>query len=180
MTVYIALLRGINVGGHNKIKMADLKVLLEQLGLQRVQTYIQSGNILFASEASAAELRDQIEQAIQRAYGFTSTVILRTSAELKQLLADCPYQASTPEEGKRIQVTLLLEAADPRVSEVLSAGKNEGDEFQVHGRDIYFLFRQPMLESKLASNVQKLGATVTSRNWNTMKKLEELAEAMAV
>lgn len=179
MAIYIALLRGINVGGKNKIKMLDLKKMLEQLELHQVQTYIQSGNVLFASEETdVAALRQRIEDGINHHFEISTPVILRTAAEWKAILRECPYQPSTSEEGKRVQITLLVNPAESKVHEILSSGASEEDEFIVSGREIYFLFRQPVNASRLADNVQKLGKEVTSRNWNTIKKLDVLIDAM--
>ncbi|MDF2636607.1 MAG: cytoplasmic protein, partial [Pelosinus sp.] len=90
MIIYIALLRGINVGGKNMIKMADLKHMFEALGLCRVETYIQSGNIIFESEENEETLRVMIENAITKLNGSSIAVILRTATELEQIIQDCP------------------------------------------------------------------------------------------
>jgi uncharacterized protein (DUF1697 family) len=178
MTVYIGFLRGINVGGKNKIKMADLKKTLEAAGLAKVQTYLQSGNVLFMSEEAVEPLRQRIEQEISKAVGVSPSVILRTIEELTQILTTCPYEADVLLEGETIQISVLSEDPPQQTSDILSKGKSDVDEFQINGREIYFLFRQSVLDSKLASNIQKIGDTATTRNWNTMNKLAELATAM--
>lgn len=178
MTVYVGFLRGINVGGKNKMKMADLKKTLEAAGLAHVQTYLQSGNVLFQSEESGETLRPCIEKAISEAVGVAPNVILRTAAELAELVGNCPYDAEALSEGESIQISMLTEEAPQASTDILSKGQSEVDEFQIRGCTIYFLFRQSVLDSKLASNIQKLGDRTTTRNWNTMSKLVELAEAM--
>ncbi|MGC1239930.1 MAG: DUF1697 domain-containing protein, partial [Chryseosolibacter sp.] len=90
MTIYIALLRGINVGGKNKIKMEDLREALGAMGLSRVQTYIQSGNILFESDEDEATLCHRIEQEVEKVFGLSIKVIIRASEELKKIAATCP------------------------------------------------------------------------------------------
>ncbi|WP_261303421.1 DUF1697 domain-containing protein [Paenibacillus andongensis] len=181
MKVYIVFLRGINVGGKNKIKMADLKKTLEAAGLAKVQTYLQSGNVLFMSEEEAVEpLRQRIEQEISKAVGVSPKVILRTVEELELILGSCPYDADALLEGESIQISVLTEMPPQQTADILSNGKSDKDEFQIHGGEIYFLFRQSVLDSKLASNIQKLGDTATTRNWNTMNKLAELAAAMLI
>src|SRR4051794_17331421 len=99
MTIYIALLRGINVGKNNRIKMADLKILLETLGLEKVKTYIQSGNVLFEASDDAARLSQLLEEEISKTFGFPVPVILRTAEEYGQIIRDCPYSMESLKEG---------------------------------------------------------------------------------
>lgn len=178
MTVYIALLRGINVSGHNKIKMADLKQTLEKTGFGRVQTYIQSGNVLFESEEGPEPLRRRIEDAIQSAFGLSITVVIRSAEELERIVRDCPYADLSLAEGESIHVTSLTEAPPQKTFDLMAACERGNDEYTIHGREIYFLFRQSILDSKLAKQMQKLGDTSTTRNWNTINKLADLARAM--
>jgi uncharacterized protein (DUF1697 family) len=95
MTVYIAFLRGVNVGGKSRIIMKELKEAMDGLGFANVQTYIQSGNVLFASDKDESELRPLIEQEIEKSFGLAIPVILRTVAELKKIVAGLPF----PEAG---------------------------------------------------------------------------------
>ncbi|WP_314586642.1 DUF1697 domain-containing protein [Paenibacillus terrigena] len=178
MTVYIGFLRGINVGGKNKIKMAELKKMLETMGFVGVETYLQTGNILFHSDDPAEALRKRIEISISEQFGVSPTVVLRTAEQMEKIIADCPYAAESLTEGQTIQISVLTEEPDQQIAEILSHGKSEIDEFQLQGCEIYFLFRQSVLDSKLATNLQKLGDRVTTRNWNTMKKLSEMAKVM--
>lgn len=178
MTIYLALLRGINVGGHKKIKMADLKQTLESIGLSRVQTYIQSGNVLFESEEETARLQTKIEEEIYRVFGFQVPVMLRTSAELQRVLDHCPYSPDSLAEGDSIHVSFLTAAPTPEEIEKLPDLSDETDEYLLQGREIYYLFHQKMPDSKLPIKLQKLGAPVTVRNWNTVTKLAALARGM--
>ena len=100
MTIYIALLRGINEGGKNVIKMAELKKVFEAIGLCDVLTYIQSGNVLFKSNKDEEFLREKIEHEIEGVFGFSVTVVLRTLAELKQLVLNCPFSEEEVTEAK--------------------------------------------------------------------------------
>jgi uncharacterized protein (DUF1697 family) len=176
MTVYIGFLRGINVGGNNKIKMAELKKVLETMGFAGVRTYLQSGNVLFRSEEAEEPLRRRIEQEITSKFGVSPTVVLRTADELQRIIAACPYAPDSLTEGQSVQVSVLTDAPPQQTADILSNGKSDIDEFHIEGREIYFLFRQSVLDSKLASNVQKLGDAATTRNWNTIGKLAELAQ----
>jgi uncharacterized protein (DUF1697 family) len=182
MTIYIALLRGINVGGNNMIKMSELKLMFEKMGFGMVQTYINSGNVLFTSEKGAEQVRQQVELEVNKVFGISVTIVLRTAAELEQIIEDCPYKTDSLLKGESVQVTLLTEAVSQEKIAYLSVGKGDIDEFQSNGNglEIYFLFRQSMLDSKLAKNMTKLGTTATSRNLNTMNKLAGLAEKMKV
>ncbi|UFJ39552.1 DUF1697 domain-containing protein [Brevibacillus humidisoli] len=184
MTVYIALLRGINVGGNNLIKMAELRRMFETMGLERVQTYIQSGNVLFISDEREASLRQRIEQEFSAVFGFTVTVVLRTSAELEQIIGNCPFseeavrEAEASSAGESLYVALLPEASSPEGVQRLSAYNSEREEYRIVGREFYLLFRNSVRNSKLAGNLHKLGVPATVRNWKTINKLYALAKAM--
>jgi uncharacterized protein (DUF1697 family) len=178
MTIYIALLRGINVGGHNMIKMADLKQLLGTIGLNNVQTYIQSGNIVFESDMESDELRQRIEQQINDTFGFLVPVILRTSKEWKQLIDNCPYPVETLGEGESIHLTLLSDMPSQEALNKLQKFQNDVDQYQVKDKDIYLFLRQNFRDSKLPLQLQKLGVSATIRNWKTTMKLAAMSEAM--
>jgi uncharacterized protein (DUF1697 family) len=178
MTIYIALLRGINVGGKNMIKMSELKVMFETMKFSKVQTYINSGNVLFISEEGAEQVHQRVESQVNKVFGIAATVVLRSAVELKQIIENCPYKSESLLEGESVQVTLLTEAPSQAKLALLPEGKSDIDEFQINGLEIYFLFRQSMLDSKLAKNMNKLGSTATSRNMKTMNKLAALAEKM--
>ncbi|MFL6559623.1 MAG: DUF1697 domain-containing protein, partial [Bacillus sp. (in: firmicutes)] len=109
MTIYIALLRGINVGKNNRIKMADLKSLLETMGLENVKTYIQSGNVLFEAKDEAPQLSQRLEDEIGKTFGFPVPVILRTAEEYEQIIRDCPYSMESLKEGESIQLAFLAD-----------------------------------------------------------------------
>lgn len=185
MAIYIALLRGINVGGKNKIKMAELRAALESLGLKRVQSYIQSGNILFESDETEATLRQWIEQEIEKSFGITTKVIIRTASELKMIVTSCPFtdeqitEAQASSENECLYVSMLLEEPQPDRIEKLKAFDAKDDQYRIEGRDIYLLFRQSVRNSKLTVQLDKLGVPATVRNWNTLNKLDALADEMA-
>lgn len=184
MAVYIALLRGINVGGHNKIKMAELRLALERIGLTQVQTYIQSGNVLFESDEGEEQLRNRIENEIQKEFGLTISIILRTAKELEWIADNCPFsdhevsEAEASSEGECLYVSLLLEVPTPELWERFYSYKVGTDECRLEGRELYLLFRHSIRNSKLANNLQKLEVPTTTRNWKTINKLVSLAKAM--
>ncbi|WML32997.1 DUF1697 domain-containing protein [Clostridium sp. OS1-26] len=184
MTIYIALLRGINVGGKNIIKMADLKQMFEAMGFCEVKTYIQSGNVLFKSDEDEELLRKKIEHEIEVTFGFSVVVILRTAAELEQIIENCPFsedailEAESSAEGESLYVALLPHTPSQEKIEHLMAYKSENEECQIKGREVFLLFRHSIRKSKLANNLHKLDVPATVRNWKTIKKLVVLAKAM--
>lgn len=186
MTVYIALLRGINVGGKNIIKMAELKKVFESIGLCDVQTYIQSGNVLFKSTEGEESLRRKIEFEIEKIFGISSIVVLRTAAELKQIIANLPFSeqeisdAERASEAECLYVALLTDAPSQDKIGCLEGYRSANDEYRIIGREIFLLFRCSIRDSKLAANMHKLGVPVTVRNWKTISKLIDLAEAKDV
>ena len=178
MTLFIALLRGINVGGHNVIKMAALRELLESLGLNNVKTYIQSGNVLFESEESADKLSQRIEEGIKGAFKLSIPVVLRTSLELDGIIQNCPFPTDNLAEGESVQISFLKEELTKEGIDTLYSFKSEIDEYHLEGKDIYLYFRQSIRDSKLALHLQKIGVPGTVRNWKTVMKLDSLASAM--
>jgi uncharacterized protein (DUF1697 family) len=180
--IFIALLRGINVGGKNKIKMTDLKRMFESIGLVRVETYIQSGNVIFESNEKEDTLRTKLEYEIETTFGSSIVIILRTVGELEGLIKDCPFSEeeimkteSSNSEGESLYVSLLTQAPSQEKYDYLTTFKNESDDCRIKNRDIYLLFRHSIRNSKLASNLQKLDVPLTVRNWKTINKLYALA-----
>jgi uncharacterized protein (DUF1697 family) len=179
VAVYIALIRGINVGGHNKVPMAELRDACEKIELRQVKTYIQSGNVVFESEQPEAQLRPLLEKAISDRFGISASVAIRSAAQWENVIASCPYDARTLQEKQTIQIAFLTEPLSEKAANTLEASKDERDEYAVAESEIYFLFRQSMLDSKLANGMQKVGRSMTVRNWNTVVKLAELSRAIA-
>lgn len=184
MATFIALLRGINVGGKNTIKMAKLKQVFEAIGLYEVQTYIQSGNVLFKSNEDEESLRNKIEQEIKTVFGFTVIVVLRTLAEIEWILEHCPFseeevkQAELSSDAESLYVALLAQDPTQDKIENLYLLRNESEDCIIVGREGFLLFRQSIRNSKLANNLQKLDVLLTVRNWKTINKLAGLAKAM--
>lgn len=184
MTIYISLLRGINVGGKNIIKMAELKRVFEGIGLREVQTYIQSGNILFKSNEGEEALRKIIEHEIEAAFGFPVTVVLRTAEELKKIISNCPFsrekisEAESVSDAESLYVSLMIHTLSQEKIDILRAYRSDTEEYQVVGREVFLLFRNSIRNSKLANNLHKFDVAATVRNWKTINKLAALAEAM--
>ncbi len=179
MTMYVALLRGINVGGHNMIKMPELKRVLEAMGLAKVQTYIQSGNVLFVADGEPAHLEMKMEEEIMRVFGLSMPVVVRTYEELKGIVEHCPFAAASLAEGESIHVSFLKEVPEPEALARLNDLSCPPDELEIKGREIYILFRQSILDSKLPKQLQRLGVPLTDRNWKTVTKLAVMAKTLA-
>lgn len=177
MTTYVALLRGINVGGHRKIKMANLKGVFEALGFGAVRTYIQSGNVLFQAAECEEPLRQRIEQQIAAMFGFPVTVALRTADEIAQLIADCPYAPDALQEDESLYVALLTHAPSPEGVERLLAVSAEPDECRIVGREVYLLYHRSARDTPLTNNLLeiRLGVPATTRNWRTITTLAAMS-----
>lgn len=184
--IYIALLRGVNVGGKNKIKMAELRLHLESMGLNQVKTYIQSGNIVFESNDNEESLQKQIEKKIEEEFGFSVSVVLRTGMELESIVENCPFsekdvsEAKASAVGESLYVALLLESPPQETIERLNNYKNEYETYKSENREIYLLFYNSIRNSKLSNQLQKLGTPVTIRNWKTLNKLNTLVSTMNI
>lgn len=184
MRINIALLRGINVGGHNKIKMVELRQLFEMLGFSRVQTYIQSGNVLFESDESEQSLIKCIQGEIEKVFGFSINVVIRTAAELEWITNNCPFteeavaEAKLTSEGESLYVSLLQDKPSQEGIDRLATYKSDNDEYLIEGREVYLLFQRGVRNAKLANNLQRLEVPSTMRNWKTINKLSMLAKEM--
>jgi uncharacterized protein (DUF1697 family) len=183
-TVYVALLRGVNIGAKNRVNMADIKQMCESLGLSRVETYIQSGNVIFESEETEDVLRNSIEKAIKETFGFNAAVILRTAGELERIVRAYPFSEeetaeaeSANTEGESRYVSLLARPLPQEAAARLDAYVSERDRYRAIGRDIYLLFSHSIRNSKLAACIDRLNIRSTVRNWRTLKKLCEIAQA---
>jgi uncharacterized protein (DUF1697 family) len=176
MTTYIALLRSINVSGHNKIKMVELKRMCELLAFHHVKTFIQSGNVVFASDKTADLIQAEIETALHTTFGIKTEVMIRSLDEWNRLIQNCPYVDVSLGKEDSIHVSILKNPLPAKMLVQLEQTESEQDEYYLGVNAIYFLFQQRISESKLAKNIQKLGKSATTRNWNTIMKLQKLAQ----
>ncbi len=182
--IQIAFLRGINVGGKNMIKMADLKQVFIAMGFGQVQTYIQSGNVLFEAVAAEKQLRQRLEQTLTDTFHLTVPVILRTAAELEQIVANCPFaaeqiaQAETASQVESLYLALLERVPTPEADALLNPYRSQTDDYRIIGREVFLLFHQSIRDSRLANQLAKLDVQMTIRNWKTIRKLLALARDM--
>ncbi len=170
MARYIAFLRAINVGGRT-VKMERLRREFEALGLTAVETFIASGNVIFEARPKNEELlREKIERHLGKTVGFEVATFLRTAAELAQIANYRPFRAETA--GDSIFVAFLAGRPDSAATKNLFACQSETDEFHVHEREVYWLCRTRMSDSKFSgARLEKIAGPATIRNLTTVKKL---------
>jgi uncharacterized protein (DUF1697 family) len=176
MTTWIALLRAVNVGGNNLIRMSDLRDLLAGLGLEDVKTHLQSGNAVFSARSKdRTKLSGEISGAIHEAHGHRPDVILRTPDELRRALGRVPFAAAV--NPSHVLIHFLAAAADPEGAKALAA--YEGPEaVAVHGSEVFIHYPEGIGRSKFSRVPMEkmLGTRGTARNLNTVRKLLEMAE----
>ncbi len=174
LTLWVALFRGINVGGNNKLPMADLKALATELGLDNPRTYIQSGNLVFGSDKDAATIEAMLAAAIERRFGFTPPIIMRTSGDLKDALAINPF-ASRVTEGKQLHLFFLDAAAEKYDEAKLRALAIESEDFALIGNVFYLFAPEGIGRSKLAEKMGPLfPKRMTARNLNSVNAIMAL------
>jgi uncharacterized protein (DUF1697 family) len=170
VTAFVALLRAVNVGGTGKLPMSELKALCEAAGLERVRTYIASGNVVFASNRSEAEVKAAIEAGLQAYAGKPVGVLVRTAAEMDAVLAANPF----PDRAPNRTTAIFLDAAPPLDALARAAGVN-GEEMGLGAREIYVHYGDGMADSRLRIPAAAAG---TARNMNTIAKLAEMAREL--
>jgi uncharacterized protein (DUF1697 family) len=173
----IALLRAVNLGPTNRVKMADLRALLEREGYEDVRTLLQSGNVVLTSPKPPDAVAREMEKLIAGELGVETDVIVRTRDELADAIARNPI-AEADEQPKRCQVSFLAGEPDPTAVERVAAIDVAPERFEVSGREAYAWHPDGLQRSKLARALgEGLGVTATARNWNTVTKLLELADS---
>lgn len=176
MGTIIALLRGINVGG-KVLKMEMARASFEALGLKDVRTYVQSGNVLFSAQSAAASLVKKIESQLFKDSGHKVSVILRAPSDLAKAIRVNPFLSERGIDLKSLHVTFLSDAPAKSALAKLAAIKSGDDRFQYLGTEIYVHCPDGYGRTKLTNNAieKALGVVATTRNWNTVNKLYELA-----
>ena len=179
MKTYIALLRGINVGGHHKIKMASLKELFVSLGFSKVITYIQSGNVVFqAANEEQLILKEKIERGIKEKYDFDIKTTIKSRADWKKIVHSNPFLKQDKSiDISKLHVTLLSDKPNKENIALIQATEKRADEALIFKSDcIYLHFPNGYGKTKF-NNVyleRKLKVSTTTRNWKTMLKIEEI------
>ena len=180
MPAIVALLRGVNVGGHNKIAMEELRTICSSLDLADPRTYVQSGNVVFGCpKSSLPKLAARIESAIEKRLGFHSAVVLRTTSDLRQIVARNPFAKRSGIEPGKLVVFFLAEPLDADARKRVLAINVGSEEIQPAERELYIYFPDGQGRSKLPPVLDRtLKTTATARNWNTVLKLLEMAEEL--
>ena len=167
----VAFLRGINVGGHHLVPMADLRELFAELGYPGAATLVQSGNVLFRTDgADLAPIAAELERGFEARFGFASPFVLRGAAEMGEVVSRNPFPAIT-QTPARLHVVFLADAPASEIVAGLDPGQSPPDEFVVDGRHVYVHYPNGSGRSRLKLN---LGTVATARNWNTVSKVLEL------
>jgi uncharacterized protein (DUF1697 family) len=172
---YISMLRGINVGGQKKIKMNELALLYESRGFEKVQTYIQSGNVVFVSpERDSEKLSAKIEKEIKRRFGFDVAVLIRTAGEIQKIIKNNPFKGK---DENYLHVTFLNGKPQEIPIEEIIKVKSGSEEFHIEGREIYLFCPNGYGNTKLSNNFfeRKLKVAATTRNWRTVNTLFKIA-----
>lgn len=178
MMIYVALLRGINVGGKNSLPMQDLRNILASLNCERAKTYIQSGNAVFRSADGQESLSSKIEEAVKKQFGFSPKVLLLSIEGYRSILLKNPFPEAVS-DPKSLHVSFLsAKPAAPDISE-MHALKSPTEDFQLLENAFYLHAPDGIGRSKLAGKVERcLGVEATGRNWRTASKLAELATSI--
>ena len=181
VSVFIALLRAVNLGGHNRVAMADLRTMLEDLGLRDAQTLLQSGNAVFRGDrGDTDELERILERALAKRLGVRTDFMVRTAAEWRAAIAGNPFPREAERDPGRTVLFCLKDAPPPEAVTALQEAISGREVVRAKGRSAYAIFPDGMGRSRLTITLleKKLGTRGTGRNWNTVLKLGELAQAL--
>jgi len=177
---YVALLRAVNVGGKNRLPMAELRAALSACGLERVSTVLQSGNVLFRSAESERVLAEQVGDAIEEAFGLRVDIVIRSAAELASVAGRNPFLAADDErDPATLHVAFLSERPAAAAVARLDPDRSPADAFAVRGREVYLSYPNGSGRSRLTLDYleRQLGSMGTARNWRTVQRLVELLDA---
>ena len=173
----ISLLRGVNLGASKRLRMDGLREVYEAAGMRSVQTYVQSGNVVFKTASrDLAKLASRLEDAVEARFGFRAAVVLRSLEEMQDVIARNPFAGRPGLEGSKLLVVFLQSGVTPDAVSQMNSGP---EEVHLSGREIYIYFPEGQGRSKLFGTVDKaLRGQTTARNWNTVMKLVDLGSAL--
>jgi uncharacterized protein (DUF1697 family) len=178
LTTYISMLRGINVGKQKRIRMEELRGIYTSSGFKNISTYLQSGNVIFSTaEGDIASLTRSIESRIEQNFHFTVPVLIRTSDELRNIIQNNPFGEETGLDTSKLYITFL--SLEPTISNKnqIRAITDNPDKFVIGQREIYLFCPESYARTKFSNTFfeQKLGVIATTRNWNSVMALLEIA-----
>jgi uncharacterized protein (DUF1697 family) len=178
MTRYVALLRAVNLAGKNSVAMADLRAWMEDLGFSNPRTLLQSGNVIFdAREQAATKLEARLEAEAKKRFKFDITFVARTGDEIAQVLARNPFKKEAAADPGHLLVVFMKDAVVAKNVKALQDAIVGREVLHGDGRHLYVVYPDGVGRSKLTAALieRKLGIAGTARNWNTVRKLQELA-----
>jgi uncharacterized protein (DUF1697 family) len=181
MGVYVCMLRAVNVGGRNMIKMEVLRELCAALKFRGAQTYVQSGNVVFAcDERDCAAIEKKVAAAIEKKLGFRPDVMVRTAGEMREVVKRNPFAKRKGIEAKKLLVTFFSVEPDGEGLKLARALKPDPEEMNISGREAFIYYPNGFGKSKFVwTKVERmLKVSGTARNWNSVEKLLEIAERM--
>lgn len=179
---FVVLLRAVNVGGTGKLSMADFRAALEELKYRDIQTYIQSGNAVFAASGDAKKIAAAIAERLQKRTGARTEVMVRTHEQLGAVIAGNPYAAEAAENGAKVHVAFLAgpaaETARAALEAIVARYPSRRDRYHLAGSHIYFHFPDGAAETKFTGKTldRAIGVAGTARNWNTVLKVYAMSE----
>ncbi len=181
MPAVIAMLRAVNLAGHNRVKMDTLCTLCTSLKLRDPRTYVQSGNVVFrTNEEDLARVAKRLGDGIEREFGFRTEVILRSRAEMNDVVRRNPFSMRRGIEPGKLLVLFFASKPGPEAREKILNIKADVEEFRLDGRELYVYYPNGMGRSKVSTPIieRMLKTPGTCRNWNSVTKLLEMAEGM--
>ena len=179
MHTFVSLLRGINVGGHKKIRMEELRGIYTAAGFAEVKSYLQSGNVVFATDdPDRARIAARLETAIAEALGHDVSIILRDGADLQRVFTGNPFLTTRNEDPTKLHVTFLAQPPSATDLAELTVPAGGDDEFQIVGQEVYVFCPNGAGRTKLTNNLfeRKLHTVATSRNWKTVTALHAMTQ----
>jgi uncharacterized protein (DUF1697 family) len=177
MPVYVCMLRGINVGGHKKVKMDQLRAAFEALGFKQVKTYIQSGNVVFmAPKSSPARLCKKIETKIQTDFGHSVSAIIRSSDDMKQIVTRNPFLQDAGIDPEKLHVMFLSKAPESCALEKVIPLASPLQQLRCIGHELYLYLPNGVAESFVMKKPvdRLLGVVTTMRNWRTVNAIHQM------
>ena len=180
MPTYVILLRAVNLAGHGKLPMADLRKLLTDLGFERAETYIQSGNAVVDAKGPAAKVTAAVQSGLEKLMGKSAGVVVRTHEQLDRLIRENPF-ASEAADGAKVHVAFLSgppqKGAREALERIVQQYPNRRDRYHLAGEHIYFHLPDGAAETKFTGKTldKAIGVLGTGRNWNTVLKLHAMS-----
>ncbi|MEN6453274.1 MAG: DUF1697 domain-containing protein [Prolixibacteraceae bacterium] len=176
MDTFVVFLKGVNIGGHNRVKMDVLKKALTELRFERVKTYINSGNLILQSKQGKEKIVDQVAQVIRTNFGINVNMIIKTANELTDIAEKSPFSAETECDYDKRAVVMLSERVDPVQLQVFKDEGKVSENYYLTDDLLFVYYHNGFAKTKLTSDYieRKLRVITTARNWNTILKLRDM------